>query len=147
VEYQSLAHVATRHFTDLRKLEGAALATHDSISTSLETMPPIPHKQSKKAQRRAAAAVQSRPVNQSRPRVRVAQDSLRWNPVSTNGVMGGLDDTGGMMMLEELDGVDVEWETGVGGSKTARFMVSGELYGWLPGADCSVRLPRSRLAR
>lgn len=96
-------------------------------------MPPIPHKQSKKAQRRAAAAgVASKPAksqskNEAKPRVRVTQDALRWKPVTTKGVLGGLDDTGGMMMLEELDGVDVEWEEGIGGSKTAKFMVRSAL--------------------
>jgi hypothetical protein len=30
-----------------------------------------------------------------------------------------------MMMLEELDDVDVEWEEDEGGRKVARFVVSG----------------------
>jgi hypothetical protein len=44
-------------------------------------------------------------------------------PVKT-APMGGFDDGGGMMMFEELDGVDVKWEEGANGQKTAKFVVS-----------------------
>jgi hypothetical protein len=37
--------------------------------------------------------------------------------------MGGFDDGGGMMMFEELDGVDVHWEEGLNGQKVAKFLV------------------------
>ena len=56
-------------------------------------------------------------------RKRVSQDSLRWKSVKTTH-LPGMDDGGGMMMLEELEGVGVEWEEGEGGRKTARFVVS-----------------------
>jgi ATP-dependent RNA helicase DDX24/MAK5 len=37
--------------------------------------------------------------------------------------VAGFDDGGGMMMFEELEGVDVQWEEGLNGQKTAKFLV------------------------
>jgi ATP-dependent RNA helicase DDX24/MAK5 len=47
---------------------------------------------------------------------------LKWKPVKT-GPVAGFDDGGGMMMFEELEGVDVQWEEGLNGQKTAKFLV------------------------
>lgn len=49
-------------------------------------------------------------------------DNLKWKAVKAAPV-GGFDEGGGMMMLEELDDVGVEWEEGMNGQKTARFIV------------------------
>ena len=49
-------------------------------------------------------------------------DNLKWKAVKAAPV-GGFDEGGGMMMLEELDDVGVEWEEGLNGQKTARFIV------------------------
>ena len=50
-------------------------------------------------------------------------DNLKWKAVKA-GPVGGFDEGGGMMMLEELDDVGVEWEEGMNGQKTAKFVVS-----------------------
>jgi len=55
-------------------------------------------------------------------RFNIPSDALNWKPVKT-APMGGFDDGGGMMMFEELDGVDVKWEEGANGQKTAKFVV------------------------
>lgn len=52
----------------------------------------------------------------------VASDSLKWKPVKGASV-AGFDEGGGMMMLEELDNVAVEWEEGLNGQKVAKFIV------------------------
>lgn len=52
----------------------------------------------------------------------IPSDSLKWKPVKT-GPVAGFDDGGGMMMFEELEGVDVQWEEGLNGQKTAKFLV------------------------
>lgn len=56
-------------------------------------------------------------------RSRVSADSLKWKSVRTQ-PFAGMDEGGGMMMFEELDGVGVEWEEDINGSKTAKFVVS-----------------------
>jgi hypothetical protein len=48
----------------------------------------------------------------------IPSDSLKWT-----GPVAGFDDGGGMMMFEELEGVDVQWEEGLNGQKTAKFLV------------------------
>lgn len=58
-----------------------------------------------------------------RQRQRLAADSLRWKALNT-GSFAGVDAGGGMMMLEELEGVGVEWEEDDKGRKVARFVVS-----------------------
>lgn len=60
-------------------------------------------------------------------RPRVNADSLKWKAVKTAS-FAGMDEGGGMMMLEELDGVDVEWEQDDNGSKIARFVVSDSAF-------------------
>ncbi|WWC86013.1 uncharacterized protein L201_000884 [Kwoniella dendrophila CBS 6074] len=57
----------------------------------------------------------------SKPRTRLAPNELKWKAVNTPS-FSGIDGGGGMMMLEELDDVDIEWEEGEGGRKTARFV-------------------------
>ncbi|KAK4688530.1 ATP-dependent RNA helicase DDX24/MAK5, partial [Tremellales sp. Uapishka_1] len=60
-------------------------------------------------------------VSKATKRSRLTADSLQWKTVKTS-TLPGMDDGGGMMMLEELDGVGVEWEEGEGGSKLARYI-------------------------
>lgn len=52
---------------------------------------------------------------------KVKADDLDWHKVSTDHVEGGTfnGDEGGMLMLEEVDGVDVEWEEDEAGRKKA----------------------------
>lgn len=54
---------------------------------------------------------------------RLTADSLKWRTLNP-ATFSGFDDGGGMMMLEELDDVAVEWEMAEGGMKVARFVVS-----------------------
>jgi ATP-dependent RNA helicase DDX24/MAK5 len=60
---------------------------------------------------------------EERPKKRLRADQLQWREVKTSS-LPGMDAGGGMMMLEELDGVGVEWEEGVDGGRTAKFVVS-----------------------
>jgi ATP-dependent RNA helicase DDX24/MAK5 len=57
-----------------------------------------------------------------RSRFDIPSDTLKWKAVKTAPV-AGFDEGGGMMMLEELEGVDIEWEEGLNGQKVARFQV------------------------
>lgn len=54
---------------------------------------------------------------------RIRSDQLKWKEVKTSS-LPGMDAGGGMMMLEELDGVGIEWEQQEDGRKVARFVVS-----------------------
>ena len=68
------------------------------------------------------AASTSSTTGEGRERKRLKADSLAWKPVNTSNIVG-IDDGGGMMMLEELDDVGVEWEENETGTKVARFVV------------------------
>ncbi|WWD16361.1 hypothetical protein CI109_100787 [Kwoniella shandongensis] len=59
----------------------------------------------------------------SKPHVRLSANSLQWKPVKTSS-FSGIDGGGGMMMLEELDFVGIEWDEDEGGRKTARFIAA-----------------------
>ncbi|WWC66623.1 uncharacterized protein I206_100526 [Kwoniella pini CBS 10737] len=64
----------------------------------------------------------SKPISSNvKPRARLAANELKWKTVNTPS-FSGIDGGGGMMMLEELDDVDIEWEEGEGGRKVARFV-------------------------
>ncbi|ORX35309.1 P-loop containing nucleoside triphosphate hydrolase protein [Kockovaella imperatae] len=58
-------------------------------------------------------------------RERLDAEDLQWKPVQMPS-FAGMDGGGGMMMLEELDGVDVTWEEDLAGRKIARFVSAGE---------------------
>ncbi|WVR03687.1 hypothetical protein IAU60_000682 [Kwoniella sp. DSM 27419] len=58
-----------------------------------------------------------------RSRARLTQDELRWKPVHISS-FAGIDGGGGMMMLEELDDVGIEWEEDQSGRKTAKFVAA-----------------------
>ena len=68
-------------------------------------------------------------------------DGLGWRPVNTSS-FAGMDDGGGMMMFEELDGVDVAWDEDQSGRKVARFVVSG-LHKRSPLIDLGRSSPQS----
>ncbi len=57
----------------------------------------------------------------SAKRARIEASKLQWRALPTEGAM--LDEGGGMMMLEEADGVDVHWEEDAAGRKTAVLVV------------------------
>lgn len=56
-------------------------------------------------------------------KTRLTADSLQWKTIKNTASFAGIDEGGGMMMLEELDDVGVEWEE-EGGARIARFVVS-----------------------
>ena len=56
-------------------------------------------------------------------RGRLSGEDLPWQPVKASS-FPGMDEGGGMMMLEELDNVDVAWDEDELGRKVARFVVS-----------------------
>ncbi|ODN77156.1 ATP-dependent RNA helicase MAK5 [Cryptococcus amylolentus CBS 6039] len=51
----------------------------------------------------------------------IPSKSLSWKPVKTS-AFSGMDAGGGMMMLEELEDVGIEWEEAQGGQKVAKFI-------------------------
>lgn len=53
---------------------------------------------------------------------RLKAEALKWRAIETSGAM--LDEGGGMMMLEEVDGVGVEWEEDGDGGRKAVLVVS-----------------------
>lgn len=55
-------------------------------------------------------------------RERLSAASLPWKSMKNTASFAGIDEGGGMMMLEELDDVGVEWEE-EGGARIARFVV------------------------
>jgi ATP-dependent RNA helicase DDX24/MAK5 len=64
-------------------------------------------------------------LSQTRARTRLPANDLKWRKVdTTTEAFAGMDEGGGMMMLEELDDVDVEWEEDGHGGKVAKFIVS-----------------------
>ena len=50
------------------------------------------------------------------------KEELKWRPIKVSGI-AGVDAGGGMMMLEELDDVEVEWEEGEQGRRMAKLVV------------------------
>jgi ATP-dependent RNA helicase DDX24/MAK5 len=77
-------------------------------------------RRSNKRPRTATATATDEPKTKKE---RLTAESLKWRTINP-GSFSGFDDGGGMMMLEELDDVAVEWETAEGGMKVARFVVS-----------------------
>lgn len=85
----------------------------------------------------AAAAVKAKSKSKSKskgkgktvagPTRRLAASQLKWKPVNTSTV-SAMDGGGGMLMLEELEGVGVEWVE-EGGGRRATFVVSTSLEG------------------
>jgi len=82
-------------------------------------------KSSSKTKGKAVAAGEKR---------RLRADELPWQTVNTS-TLPGMDGGGGMMMLEELDGVGVEWIEDEAGHKTARFTVSVDIQVGADGVD------------
>jgi ATP-dependent RNA helicase DDX24/MAK5 len=70
----------------------------------------------------STSATKSASTDIKREKKRLKTDSLAWKPVNTSNIVG-IDDGGGMMMLEELEDVGVEWEEGETGTKVAHFVV------------------------
>ena len=96
---------------------GCTMAPSASSSTR-----PRPDQKSKKRRGLASSPI----VDSIKPktkRTRLTVDTLRWQPVKATG-FSGMDEGGGMMMLEELDDVLVEWDEDESGRKVARFVVS-----------------------
>ena len=61
-------------------------------------------------------------IKRSAARHGLPMDGLEWKTVKL-GSMAGLDEGGGMMMLEELDGVDVQWQEDEEGRRVASLIV------------------------
>ncbi|WVF66002.1 hypothetical protein IAT40_000740 [Kwoniella sp. CBS 6097] len=84
-----------------------------------------PRKSKLKLKKKSSSSLASSSSLTSKPksRARLAAESLKWKPVHTSS-FSGVDGGGGMMMLEELDDVGIEWEEDDGGRKVARFVAS-----------------------
>ncbi|KAL1411908.1 ATP-dependent RNA helicase [Vanrija albida] len=76
-----------------------------------------------KAKKARPAPAEEAEAEAPAPRRRIKRDDLPWKKVNTS-ILPGMDDGGGMMMLEELDGVGIEWEEDGRGGRTARFVES-----------------------
>jgi ATP-dependent RNA helicase DDX24/MAK5 len=57
------------------------------------------------------------------PKERIPTSDLKWRTVKNTASFAGIDEGGGMMMLEELDDVGIEWQE-ESGAKIAKFVVS-----------------------
>lgn len=68
---------------------------------------------------------------------RLTTESLQWRSVKAS-AFPGMDEGGGMMMLEELDDVDIEWEEDKEGRKVARFIVGYAIFGVFVCTDYSI---------
>ncbi|WWC58365.1 uncharacterized protein I303_100905 [Kwoniella dejecticola CBS 10117] len=80
---------------------------------------------SSKMKRRNKSSSSHSQASGSKPRQRLAPNELKWKTVNTPS-FSGIDGGGGMMMLEELDDVDIEWEEAENGRKVARFVAKEE---------------------
>lgn len=71
--------------------------------------------------KKKSVRIPTKPTADKKPKKYVAADSLTWKPVKTSS-FSGIDGGGGMMMLEELEDVGIEWEEADGGRKVAKFV-------------------------
>ncbi len=85
------------------------------------TLADLPHEKRRTRDSSSSSAQKAKNGAQLR-RTRLPAETLRWKPIKATG-FPGMDGGGGMMMLEELDDVDVEWEEDEEGRKVARFVV------------------------
>jgi ATP-dependent RNA helicase DDX24/MAK5 len=98
---------------------GADVDVGVAAAETSETSSKTPKSQSKAKPKSKGKKTNAEPTERRRLRA----DQLQWKAVNTSS-LPGMDGGGGMMMLEELDGVAVEWTEDAEGRKTARFMVS-----------------------
>ena len=113
----STAHVKSCSYIGYRF--SGKMAVAESSRAIIRT--PMPIKDLKRSKRRRAEQA-DRTSTTDKPAKPLA-DQLAWRPVNTSS-FAGMDDGGGMMMFEELDGVDVAWDEDLAGRKVARFVVS-----------------------
>lgn len=100
----------------------AAPGSSSSLATKLQQLQKRKLKARSNAKTKssqASAQVAAPPAKKRR----LGADELSWIEIKTS-QFAGMDEGGGMMMLEELDDVGVEWDE-EGGTKIARFVVSG----------------------
>jgi ATP-dependent RNA helicase DDX24/MAK5 len=81
----------------------------------------LPKRSSKKLKVERGSKESSASSKVAAPRERLAANSLKWKSVKNTASFAGIDEGGGMMMLEELDDVGVEWQE-ESGAKIARFV-------------------------
>jgi len=79
------------------------------------------NKQKKRSKASSSTSVEPKPTA---PRERISANDLKWRTVKNTASFAGIDEGGGMMMLEELDDVGIEWQE-ESGAKIAKFVVSG----------------------
>ncbi|BEJ10856.1 hypothetical protein CspHIS471_0102780 [Cutaneotrichosporon sp. HIS471] len=102
------ARQAARRIASKKRL--VADTTEDLVELELDSPKPKPKPKAKK-----------RESGGERPKKRLRADELRWTTVNMSS-LPGMDAGGGMMMLEEIEGVAVEWEDDVKGGRTAKFV-------------------------
>lgn len=78
-------------------------------------------KKTKLKLKKKSVRIPTKPTADKKPKKYAAADSLTWKPVKTSS-FSGIDGGGGMMMLEELEDVGIEWEEADGGRKVAKFV-------------------------
>ena len=81
----------------------------------------LPKRSSKKLKLKRDSKTSPSSSKVAAPRERLAANSLKWKTVKNTASFAGIDEGGGMMMLEELDDVGVEWQE-ESGAKIARFV-------------------------
>lgn len=77
-------------------------------------------KQKKRSKASSSAVAELKPTA---PKERIPTSDLKWRTVKNTASFAGIDEGGGMMMLEELDDVGIEWQE-QSGAKIAKFVAS-----------------------
>lgn len=111
------ARQAARRFAAKKRSANAADTTEDLVEMVLDD-----DEGGTGMKRKRPAPAQKGAEKSPKTKKRLRADELNWMSVNTSS-LPGMDAGGGMMMLEELDGVGVEWEDGPDGGRTARFIV------------------------
>lgn len=115
ISNQVVASTLSITITGLYKMRGGSLSSLAQANSSSKL-----RESNKRARIAPSTSTSDEPKTKKE---RLTAESLKWRTINP-GSFSGFDDGGGMMMLEELDDVAVEWETSAGGMKVARFVVS-----------------------
>ncbi|CAK9785334.1 DEAD-domain-containing protein, partial [Cutaneotrichosporon oleaginosum] len=122
---------ARRHAAKLRAAASAD-TTEDQVELALLDTPPRAtakqaqlNSKSRGKDKSTSKSKKRRAEDDAQPKKRLRADQLAWRKVNTSS-LPGMDAGGGMMMLEELEDVGVEWEEGPDGGRTARFVTKAK---------------------
>jgi hypothetical protein len=99
----------------------------DAVSLPSKLIPHALKRKSKAAGKSGRKRTRTAPVDDDSQRSGSDGDGLAWRPVARPaGAMlgGGLDDDGGLLMIEEIDDVEIEYVDAEGGGRIVKLKVS-----------------------